>query len=585
MLLEHINYHNDLPFSIGFSNIAQENPHYHKEMEMTLLLRGTGSYKIHHQNYLLNAGDVIIVDTEDLHRIYDSSEDAIMLTMYVNLEYFNELYPNIDFMIFACEECGKESAARHQELQNKVSFLRHYLAEIMMLSTTDKANDQLLMEKIHQFIFIMVNQFQGFFIEDNQFKTNRNEINSIDLNRLYRIIKYIYLNYDKKITLDDLAQLEHLSPYYVSHLIKETSGLSFQSFLNYVRVEYAEKFLVENKFTLTQISELCGFSTSSYFNKCFQAWHRLTPGQYRKKLPPCQRSSHQPFSQDEAFSLLKPYLNTYRKIQRDKNILKHSSHHIFIPVKPEYSGGKDFQRQFPLHIIAGSVSDLLRLASHAQTLLSLKPASIKIAESILNELPNGRQILTELRTFGIDVAIQNRMFRPRKTPADTVTKAFGAVLENPSAPISLFNDRCALFTPEGLPSPYFSLYRLFSDIDGSIVEMRDQYLTARNQETVFMLLSQIESNFKLNAHLQFHSINGGRFIVKRIFSKQHSVDAALKALNNPQEIDARLKEHILHTASGATQFSYIKNEIEPKLDLIIEPGMFVLLEITDTIEA
>ena len=107
MLLEHINYHNDLPFSIEFSNIAQENPHYHKEMEMTLLLRGTASYKIQHQNYLLNAGDIIIVDTEDLHRIYDSSDDALMLTMHVNLEYFTELYPNIDFMIFACEECGK----------------------------------------------------------------------------------------------------------------------------------------------------------------------------------------------------------------------------------------------------------------------------------------------------------------------------------------------------------------------------------------------------------------------------------------------------------------------------------------------
>ena len=43
MLPEQINYEKNLPFAIGFSNVAKEPPHYHREMEMALILRGTAS--------------------------------------------------------------------------------------------------------------------------------------------------------------------------------------------------------------------------------------------------------------------------------------------------------------------------------------------------------------------------------------------------------------------------------------------------------------------------------------------------------------------------------------------------------------
>ena len=85
MLPEHVDYYDNLPFSISFTNIKQEGPHYHKEMEMVLVLQGTVSYKVHHQNYHLKSGDLLVVDTEDLHHIYDSSKDVLMLTIYIDL--------------------------------------------------------------------------------------------------------------------------------------------------------------------------------------------------------------------------------------------------------------------------------------------------------------------------------------------------------------------------------------------------------------------------------------------------------------------------------------------------------------------
>ncbi|WP_269476974.1 helix-turn-helix transcriptional regulator [Hominibacterium faecale] len=576
MLPEQINYEKNLPFAIGFSNVAKEPPHYHREMEMALILRGTASYRIHHQKYQLSAGDVIIVDTEDLHRIDQSSEDVLMLTMYVDLEFFNDLYPNIDFMIFACEECARESTSRHQQLQNKVAFLRHHLAEIMTLTASREDNSQLLMEKIHQFIFLMVNQFQGFFIEDNQFKTSHNEVNSIDLDRLYRIIKYIYLNYDQKITLDDLAELEHLSPYYVSHLIKETSGLSFQNFLNYVRVEYAEKFLAENKLTLTQISEFCGFSSPSYFNKCFKTWHHLTPSQYRKQLQLCERALHKDYSQTEALALLKPYLNAFQSKQRSK-VQNHASHHMFLPVRTGASSFGDFQSNFSLRIFVDSVGDLARLGYCWEKLRPLAPQALGISAGALQAVPCGEALLSDLLPAQIQPEIWQTPPDLRNTPAATISEAFASILEDPDPSIRLFGESCALFTNDGLPSPYYTIYSLFAGLRGSICERREQYLLVSHAPYLFILLYQTDAAFALSTHLHFHNFQGDVQVIEQRFGKEHSPAAMLEALGSPQEITKPLKEHIWRAASGETQFFQLKCQLDPRLDLDIPPNTFVLL--------
>ena len=211
--------------------------------------------------YTLSEGDVLIIDTLDMQPDLRLIPDILILDTYIDLSVYDELYPNIEYMIFACEDYSKASSLKYQDLQKKVSILKNHIAKTALAYMNDKDDVPLLMDCMNDLIFTLVNQFQGFLIEDNKFKADTGGPGDIDLSRLYTIIKYIYLNYNKKITLEDLADLVYLNPYYISHLIKNTSGLSFQKFLSYVRLEYAEKHLVENQLTLTQISESCGFSS------------------------------------------------------------------------------------------------------------------------------------------------------------------------------------------------------------------------------------------------------------------------------------------------------------------------------------
>ncbi|NLB24592.1 MAG: hypothetical protein GX828_04030, partial [Clostridiales bacterium] len=129
MLLEFTDFQKDVPYRAQFINVAQEDFHFHDELEIILVLKGTTHCKIHNVLYNLKASDVLIVDTTDMHRIFGTSKDAIILSMHIDVEFFLDLYPSIDYMIFACEDYSKTSSLKYRDLQKKVSVLKSNIAK------------------------------------------------------------------------------------------------------------------------------------------------------------------------------------------------------------------------------------------------------------------------------------------------------------------------------------------------------------------------------------------------------------------------------------------------------------------------
>ena len=101
--------------------------------------------------------------------------------------------------------------------------------------------------------------------------------------RLNRITDYIYENYKRKLTLQEIAEREHLSMFYLSHAIKASAGMSFQELLNFIRVKESEILLLGTNKKISVISDECGFSALRYYIKHFQTWFGLHPSEYREK--------------------------------------------------------------------------------------------------------------------------------------------------------------------------------------------------------------------------------------------------------------------------------------------------------------
>lgn len=459
MLLELINHYHNLHFSIGFSNVAAEAPHFHNETEIVLVLRGSVKYKIFHQDYSIKEGDIIIVDARDLHYIYESSDDVILLTSYIDMDHFTDIYPNIDFMIFACEEFGADMSAGHQKIQNKIAFIAHNLAEMMLLTLEDGTEDRVLSEKLLDIINTMVNHLQGFFIENNEFQYG-GDTTQLNLERLTRIMSYLYANHDKNVTLNDIAELEHLSMYHVSHLIKETTGLNFQKLLNYIRLENSEKLLNNDKLTLTQISEACGFSSTTYFNKCFKEWYHMTPAQYRKRPRPAERTFHGEPDMAEAISLLTTYVNAeFPKAHHDGE----RSVPEPVVIRPDEISQCEHQPFCPLTIEICSVEELQMLICYKDEIAALSPGSVRISEK-LSEIPGFEHIIYALRSDFCISPLETEYACSSHRHSATPAEAFTQIEQNSNIKLCGALDSGALLNPAGLPTPYYMIYKMLAGV-------------------------------------------------------------------------------------------------------------------------
>jgi len=100
-------------------------------------------------------------------------------------------------------------------------------------------------------------------------------------NQLLPVIDYIDKNYQKELTLVELAELIDLSPQYLCRLFKECLNLRPFEFLARKRIQQAKLLLLEDKLNINEIATRVGYNDCSYFCAVFKKHEMLSPAEFR----------------------------------------------------------------------------------------------------------------------------------------------------------------------------------------------------------------------------------------------------------------------------------------------------------------
>jgi AraC-like DNA-binding protein/ligand-binding sensor protein len=100
---------------------------------------------------------------------------------------------------------------------------------------------------------------------------------------LRRAERFIWKNYTRKVSLEEIAAASGLSAPYFSTIFREEMGEYLSAHLNRLRVEKACAMLIETNATLNAVSESCGFEDQSWFSKIFKSYTGYSPGKYREQ--------------------------------------------------------------------------------------------------------------------------------------------------------------------------------------------------------------------------------------------------------------------------------------------------------------
>lgn len=131
---------------------------------------------------------------------------------------------------------------------------------------------------------------QAYFIElithiSRRLEEMNNNISRARYECLMDIIEYIYNNYNDQSTIDDYAKQCNLSRFRFIHNFKALTGESPMAYKIKIRIEKAKEYLENTSFGISEIAELTGFESASYFTRVFKNHENISPREYKKNVP------------------------------------------------------------------------------------------------------------------------------------------------------------------------------------------------------------------------------------------------------------------------------------------------------------
>lgn len=237
-------------------------PHTHNHTELFYIVGGKGQFLIEDQSYPVGVNNLVIINPNVNH-----TEDSL------NAQPLEYIVLGIDGVGLATgtNSNGQFCILDHVESAEVSSCLRNILREMEQKNTGFEDVCQAYMEIL--IIRLMRSTSLAVPSEPLQGTGNR---------QCAAVKRYIDLHFKEPLTLEQLAEEAHMNKFYLSHTFKREYGISPINYMISRRIEESKYLLAETDLSMSQIAQLLGFSSLSYFSQVFRKTLGLTPMDYRQ---------------------------------------------------------------------------------------------------------------------------------------------------------------------------------------------------------------------------------------------------------------------------------------------------------------
>lgn len=135
-----------------------------------------------------------------------------------------------------------------------------------------------------QLIKIGMEAFLISLVRGNQVRTDTPSNNIIPAGSIQAVHQYITENFRTRITLSNLCFLFGMNKTTLCRSFKAEYGTTILDYINSLKIREAKAFLRQGKMSITEISDLLGFSSVHYFCRLFKLHTHLSPTEYSKTI-------------------------------------------------------------------------------------------------------------------------------------------------------------------------------------------------------------------------------------------------------------------------------------------------------------
>ena len=258
----------DYPYVQYYSKNLVYRPHFHRDVELAMVVEGQALVICDGKEILARTGDICVFMPGEIHSFAPSGENVIHI------------------LKVSCKHSVEKADLSSVRFQNPLST-ENELGRTLCEAILDIEREDRLRSR--GFAFAVCEQAARIVcaLLRSDAQTVREAIeqkrHAVSLSMLERVNGYIEEHYTEQITLAGVAAAMGFSPYYFAHQFKEITGSTFYRHVLAYRCERAAELLEETEKKMIEIAGACGFFDVRSFNRAFKGVMGLTPSAYRER--------------------------------------------------------------------------------------------------------------------------------------------------------------------------------------------------------------------------------------------------------------------------------------------------------------
>jgi AraC-like DNA-binding protein len=249
---------------IGIKKLTKQLKHH----ELLYITEGKGSILLEKKKYPLKKGMLFYLCPDVTHSITLEMEEP---TYFLSVHFS---YALVTFNDNVWDIKGEEGNLSFQPIHELTDY---YQVEDIFKKLVDSWN-----AKSPGYEFLTKTLLCQLMIAINQNIKNQNQNFSISL-KVEKVIEYLHQNIHKKVTLQELSDLVHVSLFYLSRAFKNSTGYTVIEYFNKIKIDKAKELMIESDKKIKDIAQVVGFGDEFYFSRIFKKVEGISPSEFYSK--------------------------------------------------------------------------------------------------------------------------------------------------------------------------------------------------------------------------------------------------------------------------------------------------------------
>jgi len=267
-----------IPFSVYQCRIpefyAGVPMHWHREFEIDYILEGEGQFILGEEKYVASKGDIVIIPPNVLHAAYATEGNILIYDALV----FSHSILGTGSNDRSTAECILPIINGQLKITTLIVAKNNFQKCVKQIFESAEENsplsDLLLKSELLRFFWLLEKESEIILKEEAD----------VHYSELIRpALEYMAVHYGEDITVEQLADIAHLSKSYFMGCFKKATGIGAIEHLTQIRMKIVCDALVNSNEHIADLAYNCGYDNLSNFNRQFKRMIGCTPMEYRRR--------------------------------------------------------------------------------------------------------------------------------------------------------------------------------------------------------------------------------------------------------------------------------------------------------------